>query len=63
MRCFSVVLHNTKILNLSLRLKARDFPPDGDINNSKVYYRAGNRHCFQQYCEKSKNCIFVKGFS
>ena len=31
MRCFSVVLHNTKILNLSLRLKARDFPPDGDI--------------------------------
>jgi tetratricopeptide (TPR) repeat protein len=32
MRCFSVVLHNTKILNLSLRLKARDFPPDGDIN-------------------------------
>ena len=37
MRCLSVVLHNTNILNLSLRLKARDFPPDRDINIDKSF--------------------------
>ena len=42
MRCLSVVLHNTNILNLSLRLKARDFPPDRDIKGSHhIFFKSG----------------------
>lgn len=37
MRCFSGIYHPTKLLNLSLRLKARDLLSETDIKRNEVF--------------------------